>query len=156
MKVPLEWRWTPPQASGKSIRRSCRSRWSALGAKGELERSRLSGSLRRHRRSRLRQVSAPDVVQVDLTSGMQQRQVSNQALELPLLVHAKLVLFPTLGIAVRSGVVVGAPFRLSTPPTTAALVLPFLLLRLRTVLLQLLGAVTLEMPICLASMSLVG
>ena len=146
----------PPEASGKGRRRSYRSRWSALGAEGETERSRLSGSLRRRRRSRLRQVSAPDVGQVDLTSGMQQRQVGNQALELFLLVRAKLLLFLTLSIAVRGGVVAGAPFPLSTPPTTAALVIPLPLPRLRTVLLHLLGAFTLEMPVRLASMALVG
>ena len=156
MKVPPEWRQTPPEASGKGRRRRCRSRWSALCAEGEPERSRPSGSLRRRRRSRLRQVSAPDVGQIDLTSGMQQRQVGNQALELLLLVRAKLLMFLTLSIAVRGGVVVGAPFRLSTPPTTAALVLPLLLPRLRTVLLHLLGAVTLKMPVRLASMALVG
>ena len=86
---------------------------------------------------------------------MQQRQVSNQVLELFLLVRAKLLLFLALSIAVRGGVVVGAPFRLSTPPTTAALVLP-LLPRFRTVLLHLLGAVTLEISVRLASMALVG
>ena len=62
-------------------------------------------------------MSAPDVGQVDLTSGMQQRQVSNQAWKLLLLVRAKLLLFLTLSIAVRGGVVVGAPFRLNTPRT---------------------------------------
>ena len=87
---------------------------------------------------------------------MQQRQVSNQALELLLLVHTKLLLFLTLSIAVRGGVVVGAPFRLSTSPATAALVLPLLLPRLRTVLLHLLGAVTLEMPVRIALMALAG
>ena len=71
----------------------------------------------------MRQASAPDVGQVHLTSGMQQRQVSNQASELLLLVRAKLLLFLTLSVAVRGGVVVGAPFRLSTPPTTAAVLL---------------------------------
>ena len=101
-------------------------------------------------------MSAPDVDQVDLTSRMQQRQVGNQALELVLLIRAKLLLFLKLSIAVRGGVVVGAPFRLSTPPTTAALVLPLLLPRLRTVFLHLLGAITLEMPVSLASMALVG
>ena len=103
----------------------------------------------------MRQVSAPDVGQVDLTSGMQQREVGNQALELVLLVCAKLLLFLTLSTAVRGGVVVGAPFRLSTPPPTAALVLPLLFPRLR-LLLHVLGAVTLEMPVRLASMALVG
>ena len=87
---------------------------------------------------------------------MQQRQVGNQALELLMLVRAKLLLFLTLSIAVRNGVVVGAPFRLSTPPTTAALVLPLLLSRFRTVLMHLFGAVTLEMRVRLASMALVG
>ena len=77
-------------------------------------------------------------------------------MELLLRVRAKLLLFLTLSIAVRGGVVVGALFRLSTPPNTAALVLPLLLPRLRTVLLHLLGAVTLEMPVRLASMALVG
>ena len=101
-------------------------------------------------------MSAPDVGQVDLISGMQQRQVSNQTLELLLLVRAKLLLFLTLSLAMRDVVVVGAPFRLSTPLTTAALVLPLLLPRLRTVLLYLLGAVTLETPVRLASMALVG
>ena len=86
-------------------------------------------------------MSAPGVGRVDLTSGMQQRQVSNQALELLLLVRSKLLLFLTFSIAVRGGVVVGAPFRLSTPPTTAVLVLPLVLPRLRTVLLHFLGAV---------------
>ena len=85
-----------------------------------------------------------------------QRQVGNETLGLPLIVRAKLLLFVTLGIAVRGGIVVGAPFLLSTPPTTAAIVLPLLLPRLRTVLLHLLGAVTLEMPVRLASMALVG
>ena len=101
-------------------------------------------------------MSAPDVGQVDLTSGMQQRQVGNQDLELLLLVRAKLLLFLTLSNAVHVGVVVGVPFRLSTTPTTAALVLPLLLPRLRTVFLHMLGAVTLEMPIRLASTALVG
>ena len=87
---------------------------------------------------------------------MQQRQVGNQALELLLLASAKLLLFLTLIIAVRGGVVVRATFRLSTPPATAALVLPLLLPRLRTVLLHLLGAVTLEMPVRLALMALAG
>ena len=70
-------------------------------------------------------MSAPDVGQVDLTSGMQQRQVGDQALELLLLVRAKLQLFLTLSIAVRGGVVVGAPFRLSSPPNTARLFFHF-------------------------------
>ena len=87
---------------------------------------------------------------------MQQHEVGNQALELLLLVGAKLLRFLTLSIAVRGGVVVGAPFRLSTPPTTAAFVLPLLLPRLRTILLLLLGAVTLEMPVHFTSMALVG
>lgn len=108
-------------------------------------------------------MSGTDAGQVDLTNGMQQRQVSNQALELLLLVRAKFLLLLTLSIAVRGGVVVGAPFRLSTAPTTAALVLPWLLPRLlprlRVVLRPLrllLGAVTLEMPVRLAPMALVG
>ena len=53
-------------------------------------------------------MSAPDVGQVDLTSGMQQYQVGNQALELLLLVRAKLLPFLTLSIAVGGGAVVGA------------------------------------------------
>ena len=87
---------------------------------------------------------------------MIQRQVGNQALELLLFVRAIFVLFLTLSIVVRGGVAVGAPFRLSIHPTTAALVLPLLLPRLRTVVLHLLGAVTLYMPVSLASMALVG
>ena len=49
-------------------------------------------------------MSAPDVEQVDLTSGMQQREVGNQALEIFLLDHAKLLLFLTPSIAVCGGV----------------------------------------------------
>ena len=143
-------------AAGGGRRRSCHSWWSALGAEGELERSRLSGSLRRRRRSGLHQVSAPDFGQVDLTSGMQQRQVGKHVLEPLLLGRANILLFLTLSIAVRGGVGVGAPFRLSTLPITAALVLPLLLPRLRTVLLHLLRAVVLEMPVRLPSMALVG
>ena len=45
---------------------------------------------------------------------MQQRQVGNLALELLLLVRAKLLMFLILSIAVRGGVVVGKPFRLSS------------------------------------------
>ena len=101
-------------------------------------------------------MSVPDAGQVDLTNGMQPRQVGNQALDVLLLVRAKLLMFLTLSIAVRGGVGVGAPFWLSTPPTTAALVLPPPLPRLRTVLLHLLGAVTLQMPVRLAIMALVG
>ena len=56
----------------------------------------------------------------------------------------------------RGGVAVGAPFRLSIPSTTAALVLPLDVPRLWTVLLHLLGAVTLELSVRLASMALVG
>ena len=41
-------------------------------------------------------MSASDVGQVDLTSGMQQRQVGNQALKLFLLVCENLMLFLTL------------------------------------------------------------
>ena len=73
-----------------------------------------------------------------------------------MLVRANLLIFLTLSIAVRGGVVVGAPFRLNTPPTTAPVVLALFLPRPRTVLLHLLGAVTLEMPARLALMALVG
>ena len=79
MKVPPEWRQTPPEASGKGRRRVPEAGGARWALKENPERSRLSGSLRRRHRSRLRQVSAPDVGQVDLTSRMQQRQVSNQA-----------------------------------------------------------------------------
>ena len=101
-------------------------------------------------------MSAPYVGKVDLTSGMQQRDVSNQALVLLLLVCAKLLLFLTHSTAVRGDCVVGAYFWLSTPPTTSALAFPLLLHQLWTVVLHLLGEVTLEIPVRLAPMALVG
>ena len=101
-------------------------------------------------------MSASDVGQVDLTSGMQQCQVDNQAVKLLLLFHLKLLLFLTLSIAVRGAVVIGAQFRLSIPPPTAGLILLLLLPRLRTVLLHLLAAVTKKMPVRLLLMALVG
>ena len=89
-----------------------------------------------------------DVWQIGLNSGMQQRQVGNQALKLLMIVRAKLLLFLTLSNAVRS-VVVGAMFRLSNSPTTAALVLALLFLRLRTVFSTCLRQSRLKFPYAL-------
>ena len=84
MKVPPEWRQTPPKASGKMQKRTLPQPVERVGRYVNSKRNRLSGSLRRRRRSRYSQVSAPDVEQLDLTSGMQQHQVGNPALELHL------------------------------------------------------------------------
>ena len=61
-------------------------------------------------------MSAPGVGEVGLGSGLQQRQGCSQPLKLLLLVIAEFLLFLTLSLAVRRGVVVGALFGLELPP----------------------------------------
>ena len=114
---------------------------STKSTEGEPERGRLG--LRRLRRRRLRQVSTPDAQEIGLASLLQQRQVRSQPLKLLLLFILELLLLVTFSIAVLRGVEFGAPLGLIVAATA---LLAFPLLPRRTALLNLLGAVALEVP----------
>ena len=74
---------------------------------------------------------------------LQQRQVRSQPLKLLLLFILELLLLVTFSIAVLRGVEFGAPLGLIVAATA---LLAFPLLPRRTALLNLLGAVALEVP----------
>ena len=100
-------------------------------------------------------MSTPDVQEVGLASLLQQRQVRSQPLKLLLLFIPEILLLVTLSIAVRRGVVFGAPLGLIVA-ATVLLAFPLLRPPLRTALLHLLGAVAVEVPVLPALVALIG